>query len=80
MANSRRNRLKLPRSISRYVFAVVIAVTTVAFPISIAVSVEVKPSGINIVPDIIDRVKRRDRKSTRLNSSHIPLSRMPSSA
>ena len=24
--------------------------------------------------------KRRDRKSTRLNSSHIPLSRMPSSA
>ena len=25
-------------------------------------------------------VKDRDRKSTRLNSSHIPLSRMPSSA
>ena len=24
--------------------------------------------------------KQRDRKSTRLNSSHIPLSRMPSSA
>ena len=24
--------------------------------------------------------KRKDRKSTRLNSSHIPLSRMPSSA
>ena len=24
--------------------------------------------------------QRRDRKSTRLNSSHIPLSRMPSSA
>ena len=26
------------------------------------------------------RMKTRDRKSTRLNSSHIPLSRMPSSA
>ena len=26
------------------------------------------------------RTARRDRKSTRLNSSHIPLSRMPSSA
>ena len=25
-------------------------------------------------------IKNRDRKSTRLNSSHIPLSRMPSSA
>ena len=28
----------------------------------------------------IQFAKRRDRKSTRLNSSHIPLSRMPSSA
>ena len=27
-----------------------------------------------------DKLRRRDRKSTRLNSSHIPLSRMPSSA
>ena len=27
-----------------------------------------------------DKEARRDRKSTRLNSSHIPLSRMPSSA
>ena len=27
-----------------------------------------------------DSVKKEDRKSTRLNSSHIPLSRMPSSA
>ena len=27
-----------------------------------------------------DLVKWKDRKSTRLNSSHIPLSRMPSSA
>ena len=26
------------------------------------------------------KVDRKDRKSTRLNSSHIPLSRMPSSA
>ena len=31
--------------------------------------------------DYIDlHVKEKDRKSTRLNSSHIPLSRMPSSA
>ena len=30
--------------------------------------------------DRISRKIRRDRKSTRLNSSHIPLSRMPSSA
>ena len=27
-----------------------------------------------------DRLTRRDRKSTRLNSSHVALSRMPSSA
>ena len=35
------------------------------------------------LPDVRDGLKpvhRRDRKSTRLNSSHIPLSRMPSSA
>ena len=31
---------------------------------------------INLIGDL----KKRDRKSTRLNSSHIPLSRMPSSA
>ena len=33
-------------------------------------------------PDFMNlhRNKRADRKSTRLNSSHIPLSRMPSSA
>ena len=31
--------------------------------------------------DNLDRIlQKRDRKSTRLNSSHIPLSRMPSSA
>ena len=30
--------------------------------------------------NLIDNKKIRDRKSTRLNSSHIPLSRMPSSA
>ena len=30
--------------------------------------------------DIDERSVLRDRKSTRLNSSHIPLSRMPSSA
>ena len=28
----------------------------------------------------VDLIPNRDRKSTRLNSSHIPLSRMPSSA
>ena len=30
--------------------------------------------------DVARRLDRTDRKSTRLNSSHIPLSRMPSSA
>ena len=30
--------------------------------------------------ELLTRAFRRDRKSTRLNSSHIPLSRMPSSA
>ena len=30
--------------------------------------------------EFCDAVVMRDRKSTRLNSSHIPLSRMPSSA
>ena len=35
-----------------------------------SIVVETKPGGGNVI----------DRKSTRLNSSHIPLSRMPSSA
>ena len=30
--------------------------------------------------NIVERLMNKDRKSTRLNSSHIPLSRMPSSA
>ena len=34
------------------------------------------PSGLPINPT----QAQKDRKSTRLNSSHIPLSRMPSSA
>ena len=29
---------------------------------------------------LVEKIRRLDRKSTRLNSSHIPLSRMPSSA
>ena len=33
-----------------------------------------------VVKDFISRVKEKDRKSTRLNSSHIQKSRMPSSA
>ena len=33
-------------------------------------------AGIDVVIELLDA----DRKSTRLNSSHIPLSRMPSSA
>ena len=35
---------------------------------------------INVIPDYRVPNSIRDRKSTRLNSSHIPLSRMPSSA
>ena len=34
----------------------------------------------NIVDAVLKVIARKDRKSTRLNSSHIPLSRMPSSA
>ena len=33
-----------------------------------------------VIEDVTDIVLNIDRKSTRLNSSHIPLSRMPSSA
>ena len=32
------------------------------------------------IEELINDLDKRDRKSTRLNSSHIPLSRMPSSA
>ncbi len=35
---------------------------------------------VEVVPEVMDIKKDIDRKSTRLNSSHIPLSRMPSSA
>ena len=35
---------------------------------------------VKSVQDFIAYAKAKDRKSTRLNSSHIPLSRMPSSA
>ena len=35
---------------------------------------------ISTVGNGMIRLQKRDRKSTRLNSSHIPLSRMPSSA
>ena len=46
-----------------------------------ALVMEIDPKFVDIT---IDRYKRytgkEDRKSTRLNSSHIPLSRMPSSA
>ena len=42
------------------------------------------PSADEDVParawDMADHMISKDRKSTRLNSSHIPLSRMPSSA
>ena len=35
---------------------------------------------IKVTPWRFDDARNADRKSTRLNSSHIPLSRMPSSA
>ena len=45
---------------------------------------EIKIDGIGISPDvltaIVSRAVSEDRKSTRLNSSHITPSRMPSSA
>mgnify|MGYP003349126761 CR=1 FL=1 len=39
-----------------------------------------KPGGFHVVPHETAGLINGDRKSTRLNSSHIPLSRMPSSA
>ena len=39
-----------------------------------------RSAGIRITADVYPYDFWRDRKSTRLNSSHIPLSRMPSSA
>ena len=34
----------------------------------------------NVMVELLPFIEQEDRKSTRLNSSHIPLSRMPSSA
>ena len=42
------------------------------------VDVNVLLRGTGVSPDLV--VNRRDRKSTRLNSSHLRTSRMPSSA
>ena len=45
--------------------------------------VEMRSVGVNEAPDMATKAympPALDRKSTRLNSSHIPLSRMPSSA
>ena len=39
-----------------------------------------KPEDVDRVLELILFASKEDRKSTRLNSSHIPLSRMPSSA
>ena len=48
--------------------------------ISHAVKVTLGPKGRNVVLDKSYGAPRIDRKSTRLNSSHTVLSRMPSSA
>ena len=58
----------------------VLAQTAVTAP-----SAPVVPSTVTVSPNAtaalaIATTNRIDRKSTRLNSSHIPLSRMPSSA
>ena len=55
----------------RYFFGLLEASTPIYKPILTAFAVGLLVSGILLFPD---------RKSTRLNSSHIPLSRMPSSA
>ena len=39
-----------------------------------------KKQAETLLGDLVNLVTNQDRKSTRLNSSHIPLSRMPSSA
>ena len=46
----------------------------------IAVGIERGALKNAVLPYLSDLMRKKDRKSTRLNSSHIPLSRMPSSA
>ena len=46
----------------------------------VAVSVHAEPASTESIENLLTAAKAEDRKSTRLNSSHIPLSRMPSSA
>ena len=44
-------------------------------------STPAEDAGINSIGNVAESISdQADRKSTRLNSSHIPLSRMPSSA
>ena len=38
------------------------------------------PGGCKFASDLLGMKQKKDRKSTRLNSSHLKLSRMPSSA
>src|SRR3546814_3404858 len=62
--------------------AVGIVRAAVAEPPRRAVTVEKRPQSDTARPDLRHHVtgERRDRKSTRLNSSHLCESRMPSSA
>ena len=55
--------------------------TSVTIEISIA-QLGVQPTSYSVIVQklLSDGITPEDRKSTRLNSSHIPLSRMPSSA
>ena len=43
-------------------------------------ALRVSAAAVFLLPYSLVRLREIDRKSTRLNSSHIPLSRMPSSA
>ena len=64
--------------ISRYEIAALVLVMLT--PMCNTPMAKAVPPGIEEMRGIFAAARDIDRKSTRLNSSHIPLSRMPSSA
>ena len=66
----------------QYIYAVILGLLTGVFRIfgNSAEGVSYAIIFTNLLVPLIERVTVPDRKSTRLNSSHVALSRMPSSA